>query len=115
METINQLLDAKGGEVFSIGPNAPVFDALKLMADNEVGSLVVLDEGRIVGLISERDYALGTEPRHRAARALHHGLIESALWEAAAPTGQPMGGEQPERFAVHCVSPRTHHPGRGLC
>lgn len=57
METIRQLLDAKGHHVFSIAPDAPVLDALTRMADHEVGSLVVLEEGRLVGIISERDYA----------------------------------------------------------
>jgi CBS domain-containing protein len=57
MKTLKQLLDAKGGNVYSITPDARVFDALKLMADKSVGALVVLDGGRLAGVISERDYA----------------------------------------------------------
>lgn len=57
MKTIRQLLAAKGGEVHTIAPQARVFDALKLMAEKNVGALVVLDHGRLVGVISERDYA----------------------------------------------------------
>lgn len=57
METIKQLLDEKGRDVYSIGPDAPVFDALKAMADMEVGSLVVLEGATLVGIVSERDYA----------------------------------------------------------
>jgi len=57
MKTLKQLLEAKGGHVFSITPDARVFDALKLMADKSVGALIVIEGGRIAGIISERDYA----------------------------------------------------------
>ena len=57
MPTIKDILKAKGHDVYSISPNAKVFDALELMADKGVGALVVLKERRIVGVISERDYA----------------------------------------------------------
>jgi CBS domain-containing protein len=57
MITVKQLLQAKGYDVWSTTPDASVYDALKLMADKEVGALVVLEEGKLVGIISERDYA----------------------------------------------------------
>ena len=59
MKTIKQLIEAKakGREVFAIAPDALVFDALKLMAEKDVGALVVLEGGRLAGIISERDYA----------------------------------------------------------
>jgi len=57
MKTIRQLLEAKGRQVHSVAPDARVFDALKLMADKAVGALVVLTDGKVVGIISERDYA----------------------------------------------------------
>jgi len=57
MKTIKQLLQAKGDAVVSIGPNARVIDALKLMAEKDIGALVVLDGSRLVGILSERDYA----------------------------------------------------------
>ena len=57
MKTLKQLLEAKGREVYSIGPDARVFDALKLMADKSVGALIVMEGGRILGILSERDYA----------------------------------------------------------
>ena len=57
MKTLKQLLEAKGREVHSIAPDARVFDALKLMADKSVGALIVMEGGRIVGILSERDYA----------------------------------------------------------
>jgi len=57
MKTLKQLLEAKGGNVYSIMPDARVFDALKLMADKSVGALIVMEGGRLAGIISERDYA----------------------------------------------------------
>jgi CBS domain-containing protein len=58
METVRQLLAAKGRKVFSIGPDDMVIDALKAMAEHDVGALVVVDAGgRLAGIISERDYA----------------------------------------------------------
>lgn len=57
MKTAMQLLQAKGREIHSISPDARVFDALKLMAEKNVGALVVTEGGRLAGIISERDYA----------------------------------------------------------
>ncbi|HNT22739.1 MAG TPA: CBS domain-containing protein [Anaerolineales bacterium] len=57
MKTVEEILNAKGRQVWTISPQATVIDALKLMADRNVGCLVVLENDRIVGIISERDYA----------------------------------------------------------
>ncbi len=57
MKKVRDILEVKGFSVWSIGPDASVFDALKLMAEKDVGALVVLDGGNLVGIISERDYA----------------------------------------------------------
>jgi len=57
MKTLKQLLEAKGRNVYSITPDARVFDALRLMADKSVGALIVMEGGRIAGILSERDYA----------------------------------------------------------
>ena len=57
MKTVKQILRDKGGKVLSIDPGATVFDALKLMAEKNVGALLVLEGGRVVGILSERDYA----------------------------------------------------------
>ena len=56
MTTIKQVLDQKD-DVHCIHPDASVFDALKMMAENNIGSLVVLENGKLVGLIAERHYA----------------------------------------------------------
>lgn len=57
MKLLQRVLDAKGSEVFSIGPGASVFDALEEMAKRDVGALIVMEDGQVVGIFSERDYA----------------------------------------------------------
>ena len=57
MTTVKHVLDQKGHHVHFIRPDASVFDALKMMAENNIGSLVVLEDGKLVGLITERHYA----------------------------------------------------------
>jgi CBS domain-containing protein len=57
MTTIKHVLDKKGHDVHFIHPDASVFDALKLMAENDIGSLVVLEDDKLVGIITERHYA----------------------------------------------------------
>jgi CBS domain-containing protein len=57
MTTVKHLLDRKGRRVHSIRPDASVFDALKIMAEKNIGSLVVLEDKRLVGIITERIYA----------------------------------------------------------
>ena len=54
---IRVLLNRKGGQVWSVGPEASVYQAIELMADKGIGALLVLDGGRLAGIISERDYA----------------------------------------------------------
>lgn len=57
MRNVRHLLEVKGSEVYSIGPDAPVVDAIRLMAEKGIGALVVLREGQLAGVVSERDYA----------------------------------------------------------
>jgi CBS domain-containing protein len=57
MKTVAQLLRSKPHGVLSIGPDTAVFHALQLMADKNVGALLVLDGDNLVGIFSERDYA----------------------------------------------------------
>lgn len=56
MTTARELLDKKGRKVWSIHPNATVFEAIAKMAENDVGSLVVMDGNRLVGIVTERHY-----------------------------------------------------------
>ena len=57
MTTVKHVLDQKGHHVHFVHPDASVFDALKMMAENNIGSLVVLEAGKLVGVITERHYA----------------------------------------------------------
>ena len=57
MTLVRQVLNTKGRNVHVITPNALVFDALRMMADNNVGSLVVMEGEKLVGIITERHYA----------------------------------------------------------
>lgn len=57
MTTVNQLLAEKGRRILAISPSDTVLDAIKKMADNNVGSLVVLEGEKLVGIVTERHYA----------------------------------------------------------
>ena len=57
MKTVTQLLRTKGQQVLSVAPDIPVFEALEVMADKNVGALLVVEGERLVGVFSERDYA----------------------------------------------------------
>jgi CBS domain-containing protein len=57
METVRQLLNSKGNEVWTIQPDETVLDAIRKMADKDVGSLVVVEDGKPVGIFTERHYA----------------------------------------------------------
>lgn len=57
MRSVRHLLESKAPEVFAIGPDAPVIDAIRLMAEKRIGAVVVMDGGRLAGILSERDYA----------------------------------------------------------
>ena len=57
MKTVADLLRTKGSGVASVAPGAPVFEALQVMAERNVGALMVMEGGKLVGVFSERDYA----------------------------------------------------------
>ena len=57
MKTVKDMLKSKKSELWFVAPTATVFDALKIMGEKEVGALMVMDAGKVVGIISERDYA----------------------------------------------------------
>ncbi len=57
MKLVKHLLDSKGRHIISVAPDRSVLDAIKLMAEKTVGSLVVMNDEELVGIITERDYA----------------------------------------------------------
>ena len=67
MTTVCHILEDKGRQVWSVRPDDKVYDAIKMMADKDVGSLVVLDGSKIVGIVTERDYARNVFLRGRAS------------------------------------------------
>jgi CBS domain-containing protein len=56
-DTISSILQSKGSQTFSIPPDASVYEAIAMMADKGVGALLVMTASRLVGIVSERDYA----------------------------------------------------------
>ncbi len=57
MKTVKAILDNKGNDVWSVRPDDTVFDAVRKMADKQVGALLVMDGEKLVGIVTERDYA----------------------------------------------------------
>lgn len=57
MTTVRQLLKAKGPKIWTISPQTTAYDGLKMMADHNLGALLVVEDGTLVGIFSERDYA----------------------------------------------------------
>ncbi|OGC01055.1 hypothetical protein A2V82_00550 [candidate division KSB1 bacterium RBG_16_48_16] len=57
MKSVREILEAKGRQVWFIGPESTVYEALRLMDKADVGALVVIEKEQVVGIISERDYA----------------------------------------------------------
>ena len=57
MKTLGQILQTKGNETWTVAPDTTVFAALELMAERDIGALVVIEDDDVVGIFSERDYA----------------------------------------------------------
>ena len=62
MKTVADILNAKGRQVFSAAPDDSVFDAIKMMSDKGIGGIVVMDGDKLVGIMTERDYAAQSGP-----------------------------------------------------
>jgi CBS domain-containing protein len=68
MQTVRDLLAGKSSEVWSIGPDATVYDAIALMSERGIGAVLVLDGAQLVGILSERDYARRVILKGKASR-----------------------------------------------
>ena len=77
-KTVGQLLDSKGTEVWTIAPEATVYDALLLLAEKNVGALVVTENNKVCGIMSERDYARKIILQDRGSRDTAVGDIMTA-------------------------------------
>lgn len=93
MRNVRQLLEAKAPEIFAIGPDAPVIDAIRLMADKRIGAVLVMEGGRLAGILSERDYARKVVLQGRSSS-------DTAVREIM--TAQVMT-VRPEDTADHCM------------
>ena len=71
MTTVRQLLEGKGSEVASIGPDNSVHDAMQLMAAKNIGALLVLEDGKLAGIVTERDYSRKAYLQDRLAKDIH--------------------------------------------
>lgn len=102
--TVRQLLLEKGHSVWSIEPDASVFDALERMAAKNVGALMVVDDGRVVGIFSERDYARKVILHGRASRDIQVRDIMTA----------DLVTVRPENTLGDCMRLMTEHRVRHL-
>src|SRR5689334_34534 len=68
MTTLRDIIHKKGDEIYSIGPEVSVLDALRLMAERNIGAILVLEEGHVEGILSERDCVRRLELHGRSAQ-----------------------------------------------
>ena len=68
MRLVQDILNTKGHDVFYVGPQVTIFDAIQLMADNSIGSLLVMEQNKPIGIVTERDYARKVALEGRSSR-----------------------------------------------
>ncbi len=78
MKLVKHLLDAKGRHIISISPDSSVFEAIKVMADKNVGALVVMEDDKLAGIVSERDYARKVIVKGRSSKSTQVAEIMTA-------------------------------------
>ncbi|PPT94745.1 CBS domain-containing protein [Xanthomonas arboricola] len=86
MQTVRQLLGTKQVEVFAVAADAAVIEAIRLMADKGIGAVLVMDGPRLVGIVSERDYARKVVLRDRASSTTSVADIMSAQVVTVSPS-----------------------------
>ena len=104
MKTVAQLLEGKNRRLLSVSPASTVFDALKLMAEHDVGALLVLEGERLAGIFSERDYA-------RKVVLFGKFSKETAVSEVMTPKVLCV---RPDQTVDQCMSLMTEHRVRHL-
>lgn len=104
MRTVKQILHTKPGPLRSISRHATVFDALTVMAEHDIGALAVLDEGDLVGMFSERDYARKVILHGKSSREITVTEIMST----------PVLSVRPDDTVRDCMSLMTDHRIRHL-
>lgn len=86
MKLVQHLLDSKGSDIISIAADASVLDAIKLMADKAVGSLLVMNGDALKGIVTERDYARKVIIKGRASESTEVGEIMTSKVRTATPS-----------------------------
>ncbi len=86
MQTVDQLLRSKGGQIYSVAPADSVLRAIEIMATRHVGALLVMDQGRLAGIISERDYARKVVLKNRSSHDTPVSEIMTSPAVTVAPT-----------------------------
>ncbi len=91
MKSVAEILRSKPDQtVYNIAPGASVYDALRLMADKNIGALLVMEEGKIVGILSERDYARKVVLMDRSSKqtAVREVMTSSVMYARPDQTNQ---------------------------
>jgi CBS domain-containing protein len=104
VERVQSILASKGSAIWSVGPEATVYEALVMLADKDVGALPVVRDGKLVGMFSERDYARKVALMGRSSREMR---IEEIM------TG-PVITVTPEATLDECMHLVTEHRIRHL-
>jgi CBS domain-containing protein len=104
MQIVGQLLKVKGTEVFSVTPQDSVLHAIEIMATRHVGALLVMNQGSLVGIISERDYARKVILKNRSSHDTPVGDIMTS----------PAISVMPEDTVHHCMERMTEGRFRHL-
>ena len=104
MRLVSQILQSKGHDVWFVGPQTTVFDAVKLMSEKGVGALLVMENKKMVGIISERDYARRVILEGKSSRQtpVTDVMTKRVLWVA------------PERTVEECMALMTDKRVRHL-
>jgi CBS domain-containing protein len=85
MQTVSQLLRVKGGQIFSVAPEDSVLRAIEIMATRHVGALLVMNQGSLLGIISERDYARKVILKNRSSHDTPVGDIMTSPARTVSP------------------------------
>jgi CBS domain-containing protein len=104
MQRVRHLLDRKGREVWSVDAGAPVLEAIRAMAEKRVGALPVTRHGKLIGVVSERDYA-------RKVILLGRSSAETAVWQIMSSPVITVG---PSETVRHCMEIMTERRIRHL-
>lgn len=104
MRLVQDILNVKGREVFHVTPDTTIYDAIQLMADNSIGSLLVMEDDKPIGIVTERDYARKVALEGRSSRE--------------APVSEIMSTKvlcvSPERTIEDCMALMTDKRARHL-